>query len=87
MEHEDAAHGECLINLSNFPAVARWSRIKDRQMNRSVGGGKKEEGVGNAGVCPRLQEEGAIPRPMNPSSPRTAARVYDSHVHGVAELL
>lgn len=49
MEHEDAARGECLINLSNFLAVARWSRIKDRQMNRSVGGGKKEEG-GNAGV-------------------------------------
>lgn len=27
---------------------------------------------------PCLPEEGAIPRPMNPSSPRTATRVHDS---------
>lgn len=61
-------------------------------MNRSVGGGekkkkKKEEGEGNAGVRPRLLEQGAIARPMNPSSPRIAARVYDLRVRGVAELL
>lgn len=41
MEH-DTLNGS-LINLSNFPAVARWSRIKDRQMNRSVGEEEKEE--------------------------------------------
>lgn len=40
---------ESLINLPNFPAVARWSRIKDQQMNRLVDGGKKEEG-GNARI-------------------------------------
>lgn len=58
MGHEDAAR-KSLINLSNFPEVARWSRIKDQQMNRSLDEGKKEVG-GNASTHPRLQEEGAI---------------------------
>lgn len=58
MGHEDAAR-KSLINLPNFPEVARWSRIKDQQMNRSLDEGKKEV-RGNAGAHPRLQEEGAI---------------------------
>lgn len=84
---EDARRS--LINLTNFPAVARWSRIKDRQMNRSVDEedkeerGKREEERERPG-----QEEGlgcgrTMPRTMNPSSPRTYVHTYDgSCVHG-----
>lgn len=55
MEHD----ARSLINLSNF-LVARWSRIKDRQMNRSVDG---EEGE-REGVT-LIQGEGVMDRPCH----------------------
>lgn len=80
-----------LINLSNFPAVARWSRIKDRQMNRSVDGEEKEDGGkrGRASTYSGGRRYGrAMPRTMNPSSPRTTHHASSTiRACTVAELL
>ncbi|CAL1685639.1 unnamed protein product [Lasius platythorax] len=83
MGHENAAR-KSLINLPNFPAVARWSRIKDQQMNRSVGGGKKEKG-GNAGAHPGGRRYPT--RAMNPSSPPTTALQFVRARYGRAFIV
>lgn len=72
------------INLTNFPPVARWLRIKDRQMNRSVRSveGKKKRKERKHQACASASPRGrrhAIPRTMNPSSPpstKYTIRVY-----------
>lgn len=77
MRNDGTRRAMSLINLSNFLAVARWSRIKDRQMNRSVDGEEKEEGGkrGRASTYPGGRRYGrAMPRAMNPSSPCTTHR-------------